>query len=660
MARNSRSSKKQKKSSKKKPNMKSSIVTATPKVRTEQDHANPNMHDEPITPQQVMDMNEGKGPGPIQLSDWFQAIKGKHPISKLSHEGVLEGEENKEMEVKDNSERSPTGDNIQITMDDVQPELDYWQSSIVTFVLGANPLVSVMDGFVRRIWSKHGVDRVIGLQKGMFLIRFTTMEKRDMILGLERPFFDSKPLIMKPWTEDMDLSKETDKTIPIWIQVSVHFKYWGIRALEKIVKPIGRLIRLDATIIKRDKLQYARVMVEVLIDQYFPNSVTFMNEKGCQVQAPIGYEWKPTKCDKCKKFGHHETACYYSKEAPKTKKVWKTKDQSQAKEDSETTQTNYEENSHEIIQIEDQLQEGRPNPGNETKELENTKNGDPGIGKEGVALMSECRKFSLVECVWKDVDSLTFHMEVTFLHGQINKWEKIEFFSKIDRVMANEAWLETFSRFTATFLPESISDHCPALVRSINDDSEGKKPFKYYRMWREVERYKEKVRMAWEGNDQGTSMYKITRKLKRVKTCLKELNRLGFCTIQADAQQAYQQLILAQQQVHASPNDVGLAELEKEAFKNYKVKQKIYEQFLQQKAKCQWIREGDSNAALFHKSIKQRRLQNTIYAIRDCKGVLQDNPSSVAGAFLEYYKNLLGAQEIGRQKVQQEIVDLGL
>ncbi|KAL2904358.1 LINE-1 retrotransposable element ORF2 protein [Bienertia sinuspersici] len=199
-------------------------------------------------------------------------------------------------------------------------------------------------------------------------------------------------------------------------------------------------------------------------------------------------------------------------------------------------------------------------------------------------------------------------------------------FSKIDRVMANEAWLETFSRFNATFLPE---------VKE-------KKPFKYYRMWREAEGYKEKVRMAWEGNDQGTSMYRITRKLKR-----------------ADAQQAYQQLILAQQHLHASPNDAGLAELEKQALQNYKVKQRIYDQFLQQKAKCQWIREGDSNTAVFHRSIKQRRLQNTIYVIRDCKGVLQDDPSAVAGAFLEYYKDLLGVKEIGRQKVQQEIVDLG-
>ncbi|KAL2938702.1 hypothetical protein RDABS01_022151 [Bienertia sinuspersici] len=223
-------------------------------------------------------------------------------------------------------------------------------------------------------------------------------------------------------------------------------------------------------------------------------------------------------------------------------------------------------------------------------------------------------------------------------------------FSKIDRVMANEAWLEKFSSFGAIFLPEGISDHCPALVRRINDDSEGKKPFKYYRMWREAEGYKEKVKMAWEGKDQGSPMFKITRKLRRVKTWLKELNRVGFSTIQADAYQAYQQMIQAQQQAHTFPNDVGIAEAEKEAVREYKSKQKIYDQFLQQKAKCQWIREGDSNTSLFHKSIKQRRLQNTIYAIKDCNGVLQDNPSSIAGAFLEYYQNLLGVKEEGRQR----------
>ncbi|KAL2943670.1 tRNA(fMet)-specific endonuclease VapC [Bienertia sinuspersici] len=214
-----------------------------------------------------------------------------------------------------------------------------------------------------------------------------------------------------------------------------------------------------------------------------------MNEKGCQVQAPIGYEWKSTKCEKCKKYGHHETSCYYSRDAPKTKKVWKTKDQIQVRENRETTLSNHEEDPHKIIQDGPWMI----------------------MGDLNCVLQMEERCCSNV---------------------------------RMQEINPGRMCMERCGLIDIPY--GGISDHCPALVRSINDDSEGKKPIKYYKMWREAEGNTEKVRMAWEGKDQGTSMYKITRKLKRVKNSLKELNRIGFFTIQADAHKAYQQLILAQ------------------------------------------------------------------------------------------------------------------
>ncbi|KAL2894576.1 Sex-lethal-like protein [Bienertia sinuspersici] len=138
-------------------------------------------------------------------------------------------------------------------MDDVHPEIDFWESSIVTYVIGANPPTMVMEGFLRRIWSKYGVDKIIGLHKGIFLVRFNTLENRDKILNMECPFFDSKPMLIKPWEEDMDLTKEMVKTIPIWVKIAVAFKYWGLRALEKIIKHVGKLIRVDETTAKREK-----------------------------------------------------------------------------------------------------------------------------------------------------------------------------------------------------------------------------------------------------------------------------------------------------------------------------------------------------------------------------------------------------------------------
>ncbi|KAM6574863.1 hypothetical protein CsatA_023190 [Cannabis sativa] len=64
-------------------------------------------------------------------------------------------------------------------MDDIEGEIEYWNSAIVCYVLGANPPLDVLEGFARRIW-KEKVDKVGLLSYGIFLIRFTSVEIRGM------------------------------------------------------------------------------------------------------------------------------------------------------------------------------------------------------------------------------------------------------------------------------------------------------------------------------------------------------------------------------------------------------------------------------------------------------------------------------------------------
>lgn len=47
---------------------------------------------------------------------------------------------------------------IQIDQDDMQEEVDYCNSAIVCFFLGANPPNVVTKGFLRRIWRNLVVD----------------------------------------------------------------------------------------------------------------------------------------------------------------------------------------------------------------------------------------------------------------------------------------------------------------------------------------------------------------------------------------------------------------------------------------------------------------------------------------------------------------------
>ncbi|XP_062080777.1 uncharacterized protein LOC133785572 [Humulus lupulus] len=180
--------------------------------------------------------------------------------------------------------------------------------------------------------------------------------------------------------------------------------------------------------------------------------------------------------------------------------------------------------------------------------------------------------------------------------------------SKIDRVLANQTWLNRFINAKAVFLFEGIFDHTPAVLSVYPEILSGKKPFKYFRMWSSHPKYSESVKEVWQRAINGTKMFQVVAKLKALKGVLKELNKQG----EVEARDKYIQ-------VHNELNS-----------------------FLQQKAKLSWIKDGDDNIAIFHTSIRERRRQNRILSIETREGIRVEEPSQVTDAFLSFYQSLLG------------------
>ncbi|XP_056698510.1 uncharacterized protein [Spinacia oleracea] len=154
-------------------------------------------------------------------------------------------------------------------------------------------------------------------------------------------------------------------------------------------------------------------------------------------------------------------------------------------------------------------------------------------------------------------------------------------------------------------------------------------------------------------------MFTVVSKLKKVKLALKDLNKSGFTDVHAADLRAHNERIAAQEAMHKDPTNLELADAELRALHEYKEKHKIYLEFLSQKAKVAWLKDGDENTALFHQSIRSRNLKNQIYSIHDMDGVWKDNPTEVADAFLDYYKQLLGSKHETRTPVLKEVVQLG-
>lgn len=174
---------------------------------------------------------------------------------------------------------------------DIQDEIEFWNSSIICYVLGANPPIYVIDGFIRRIWKNLGVDKVASISKEMFIVRFTSMESRDTILNGGFQFFDKKPLIIKAWALEMDVAKEVLHTVPMWIQLhKMDIKYWGDMSLFEIAGQIGKALKTDQATFKRESLWFARILVEAEINQVFPDQVSFVNEKEDIVRVDVVFE----------------------------------------------------------------------------------------------------------------------------------------------------------------------------------------------------------------------------------------------------------------------------------------------------------------------------------------------------------------------------------
>lgn len=68
---------------------------------------------------------------------------------------------------------------------------------------------------------------------------------------------------------------------------------------------------------------FAKVLVEVSIDQVFPDKIQFLDEKGSIIDQMVEYDWIPITCRLCKGIVHNQDN--YSRVRNNGRKVWKPK-----------------------------------------------------------------------------------------------------------------------------------------------------------------------------------------------------------------------------------------------------------------------------------------------------------------------------------------------
>ncbi|KAM3361713.1 hypothetical protein P3S68_016567 [Capsicum galapagoense] len=108
----------------------------------------------------------------------------------------------------------------------------------------------------------------------------------------------------------MEFSKEELLTVPIWIKLpGLDFKYWSMRGLSKIGSLVGKPLMVDRPTEKKLGFNFTRLLAEVKVGDELPDEIKFKNERGIVITQTVTYDWKPSICSHCCKYGHEKETC---------------------------------------------------------------------------------------------------------------------------------------------------------------------------------------------------------------------------------------------------------------------------------------------------------------------------------------------------------------
>ncbi|XP_020258926.1 uncharacterized protein LOC109835357 [Asparagus officinalis] len=103
----------------------------------------------------------------------------------------------------------------------------------------------------------------------------------------------------------------------MWVNPGLRLNLWSSKAISKIASHVGKPVATDKLTASKQRLAYARVLVEVHIPSSLPDSIPIHGPNGQVYNQKVIYEFKPKWCDSCKIVGHDTNFC---KKHPKIQK----------------------------------------------------------------------------------------------------------------------------------------------------------------------------------------------------------------------------------------------------------------------------------------------------------------------------------------------------
>ncbi|XP_020597397.1 uncharacterized protein LOC110037159 [Phalaenopsis equestris] len=232
-------------------------------------------------------------------------------------------------------------------------------------------------------------------------------------------------------------------------------------------------------------------------------------------------------------------------------------------------------------------------------------------------------------------------------------WRRGSMWERLDRLLGNSKWLQTFPFTIISHLAMSGSDHSSLPYSIQNNESPKCSPFRFQNMWTLHPEFLVEIEKVWSSNGGVNPWMNLWHLQKKVAAHLQKWNWNKFGNIHDNLTATQNKVLNLEKGFQRGVNsEIELHRVNEELL----VHINFSENFLKQMAAITKFIEGNRNSSFYHACINFKRKCNMILSITDSIGKCLVDADAIAQDAVNYFQNLFNSQPSSRSHINTELL----
>jgi hypothetical protein len=212
-------------------------------------------------------------------------------------------------------------------------------------------------------------------------------------------------------------------------------------------------------------------------------------------------------------------------------------------------------------------------------------------------------------------------------------------FERLDKCLVNAEWCAVYPISNVYNMPiihglRSLSDHAAILLSTEDPLRRVKRSFKFENWWIQEKDFQDNAKAA--------RLSSVNKPFSARTNHLAGTLKI-WCKKKKPLQQELNNLEEEIKKIRMQPLAGQDHNLEAVLVTRYEQTMTKLTDSYMQRAKKQWIKDGDRNTSFFHNAIVKRRRRNTIVSVKDENDVLQFMPDRISNTFVNYFRSIFAS-----------------